>query len=46
VLILRIESMQLLCIPRVFDVFPYLGVAKPIRASWDCFVDEVWAFPW
>jgi hypothetical protein len=46
VLILRIESTQLLCVPRVFDVLPCLGVAEPIRASWDCFVDEVWAFPW
>jgi hypothetical protein len=46
VLILRIESTQLLCIPWVFDVLPCLGVVKPIRASWDCFVDEVWAFPW
>jgi hypothetical protein len=46
VLILRIESTQLLCVPRILDVLPYLGVAKPIRASWDCFVDEVRAFPW
>jgi hypothetical protein len=46
VLILRIESTQLLRVPWVFDVLPCLGVAEPIRASWDCFVDEVWAFPW
>jgi hypothetical protein len=47
VLILRIESTQLLCVPWVFDVHPCLGVMKPIRrASWDCFVDKVWAFPW
>jgi hypothetical protein len=45
-LILWIESTQLLCVPWVFDAHPYLGVPKPIRASWDCFVDEVWAFPW
>jgi hypothetical protein len=32
-LILRIESTQLLCIPWVFDVHPCLGVTKPIRAS-------------
>jgi hypothetical protein len=46
VLILRIESTQLLCVPWVFDVHPCLGVTKPIHASWDFFVDEVWAFPW
>jgi hypothetical protein len=46
VLILRIESTQLLCVPRILDVLPCLGIAKPIRASWDCFVDEVRAFPW
>jgi hypothetical protein len=46
VLILRIESTQLLCVPWVFDVHPCLGITKPIRASWDCFVDEGWAFPW
>jgi hypothetical protein len=45
-LILRVESTQLLCIPWVFDVHPCLRVPKTIRASWDCFVDEVWAFPW
>jgi hypothetical protein len=27
VLILRIELTQLLCVPRVVDVLPYLGVA-------------------
>jgi hypothetical protein len=27
VLILRIEPTQLLCVPRVVDVLPYLGVA-------------------
>jgi hypothetical protein len=27
VLVLRIESMQLLCVPRVLDVHPCLGVA-------------------
>jgi hypothetical protein len=46
VLILRIESTQLLCVPRILDVLPCLGIAKPICASWDCFVDEVRAFPW
>jgi hypothetical protein len=46
VLILRIESTQLLCIPRVLDVLPCLGVVKPIHASWNCLVDEIWAFPW
>jgi hypothetical protein len=45
-LILRVESMQLLCVPWVFDVHPYFRGSKPIRASWDCFVDEVGAFPW
>jgi hypothetical protein len=45
-LILRIELMQLLCVPWVFNVHPCLEFTKPIRASWDCFVDEVWAFPW
>jgi hypothetical protein len=43
---LRIESMQLLGVPWVFDVYPCLGVAQPVRASWYCFMDEVWAFPW
>jgi hypothetical protein len=33
VLILRIESMQLLCVPRILDVLPCLGVAKLICAS-------------
>jgi hypothetical protein len=46
VLILRTESTQLLFVPWVFDVHPCLGVTKPICASWDCFVHEVWAFPW
>jgi hypothetical protein len=27
VLVLRIETMQLLCVPRIVDVLPYLGVA-------------------
>jgi hypothetical protein len=45
VLILRVEPTQLLCVPRVIDVLPCLGVAQSIRASWDCFMDEIWAFP-
>jgi hypothetical protein len=40
-LILRVESTQLLCVPWVFDVHPCLRVPKPIRRSWDCFVNEV-----
>jgi hypothetical protein len=46
VLALRIEPTQLLCVPWIVDVLPCLGVAQPIGASRDCFVDEVWALPW
>jgi hypothetical protein len=46
VLLLRVEPTQLLCVLWVVDVLPYLGVAQSICASWDCFVDEVWPFPW
>jgi hypothetical protein len=46
VLLLRVEPTQLLRVPWVVDVLPYLGVAQSIRASWDCFVDEIWSFPW
>jgi hypothetical protein len=44
--ILRIESTQLRGVQLVFDIHPYFGVAQSIRASWDCFVDEVWTFAW
>jgi hypothetical protein len=33
-LILRVESTQLLCVPWVFDVHPCLRVPKPIRDAW------------
>jgi hypothetical protein len=37
VLILRVEPTQLLCVPRVINVLPCLGVAQPIRCNIPCF---------
>jgi hypothetical protein len=45
-LFLRVEPTQLLCVLWVVDVFPCLGVVQSIRTSWNCFVDEIWPFPW